>query len=97
MADRESERLKHAAGVSPSDFAGLGLQFVLAILLFLFAGKWVDARLGTEPVFLIVGTFVGAAAGFYSMYRKVTDATRRDNARRETAARDAADREENGR
>jgi F0F1-type ATP synthase assembly protein I len=74
VADRKSG----AAGFSPGDFAGVGIQFVLAILLFLFVGKWIDARLGTAPVFLIIGTFVGAAGGFYSMYRKVIAATRQD-------------------
>ena len=39
-------------GSSTSDTAGLagmGVQFLVAILLFLFLGKWLDARLGTAP------------------------------------------------
>ncbi len=56
---------------SPGAFAGLGIQFVLAILLFLFVGKWLDQKLGTSPWLLIVGTFLGASAGFYSMYRRL--------------------------
>jgi F0F1-type ATP synthase assembly protein I len=40
-------------------------------LLFLWIGKWLDGKLGTAPWLLIVGAFVGAAAGFYSLYRKV--------------------------
>ena len=54
------------------EFAGLGFQFVAAILLFLYLGKWLDAKFGTAPYLLILGTFVGAAGGFYSMYRKLT-------------------------
>lgn len=73
-----AERKIQATGFSAGDFAGVGVQFAVAILLFLFLGKWADARLGTAPVFLILGTFVGAASGFYSMYRKVTAATRRE-------------------
>lgn len=61
---------------SAGEFAGVGVQFAVAILAFLFLGRWVDSRLGTAPVFLIVGAFVGAAGGFYSMYRKVSAATR---------------------
>ena len=34
---------------------GVGLQFAAAIVLFLFAGKWVDSKLGTEPWFLLLG------------------------------------------
>ena len=56
---------------SASEFAGIGLQFALSIVLFVFVGEWVDSRLGTGPVFLIVGAFVGAGGGFYSMYRKL--------------------------
>lgn len=80
MADLKAGREAAPTGFSASDFAGVGIQFALAILLFLFVGRWVDARLGTAPVFLIAGTFVGAAGGFYSMYRKVTAATRAEQA-----------------
>jgi len=53
------------------DMAGLGIQFAAAILLFLYAGKWLDAHLGTAPLFLILGVFLGAGGSFYSMYRKL--------------------------
>jgi F0F1-type ATP synthase assembly protein I len=69
-------------GSSGADFAGLGIQFVAAILVFLFAGQWVDKRLGTDGLFTIVGVFVGAGAAFYNMYRKVTAAQRRDDEER---------------
>ncbi len=59
-------------------YAGLGLQFALSILLFLYAGQWVDKKLGTSPAFLVVGVFVGAGAAFYSMYRTLMSAQRRD-------------------
>ncbi len=72
MVDQKAGPTAFSAG----DFAGVGVQFVAAILVFLFLGRWVDGRLGTAPVFLLLGTFVGAAGGFYSMYRKVTAATR---------------------
>lgn len=54
------------------EFAGLGIQFVVAILLFLYLGKWLDAKLGTAPWLLVTGVFVGAGASFYGMYRKLT-------------------------
>jgi ATP synthase protein I len=56
---------------SASEFAGIGLQFAVSILLFVFAGQWLDRRLGTGPVFLILGVFLGAGGAFYSMYRKL--------------------------
>lgn len=49
-------------------FMGLGLTWALSVLLFLGIGAWVDSKLGTAPILLIVGAFVGAGAGFYSLY-----------------------------
>ncbi|MEO7083766.1 MAG: AtpZ/AtpI family protein [Gemmatimonadaceae bacterium] len=64
--------------VSGAEFAGIGVQFALAILVFVFAGVWLDKRLGSTPWFTLIGVFVGAAGGFYSMYRKITASQRRD-------------------
>ncbi len=62
-----------------SAYLGFGMQFVAALLLFLFLGQWLDRRLGTSPVFLILGVFVGAGGAIYSMYRKLmADQKRRE-------------------
>lgn len=50
-------------------YAGLGLQFAMAIGLFLWLGWKADGWLGTTPLLTLVGAFVGGAAGFYSIYR----------------------------
>jgi F0F1-type ATP synthase assembly protein I len=62
--------------------AGLGLAFALSIVLFLLAGQWIDRKLGTEPLFLIVFVFTGAGASFYSIYRKLVEQQRRDDEQR---------------
>jgi F0F1-type ATP synthase assembly protein I len=49
-------------------FMGLGLAWALSVLLFLLIGAWVDSKLGTSPFLLILGAFIGAGAGFYSLY-----------------------------
>lgn len=77
-ADSTGPRKAPGRTVSPSSFAGLGLQLAVSIILFLYLGKWVDGKLGTAPVFLIIGVFLGAAAGFYSMIRALTAAQRGD-------------------
>lgn len=58
--------------VSPTELAGFGVQFVVAVLLFLYLGRWLDGKLHTAPLLLIVGAFVGAAASFYSLIHKLT-------------------------
>jgi len=37
---------------------------------------WLDRKLGTSPFMLILGVFVGAGAGFYSLYRALTTTQR---------------------
>jgi hypothetical protein len=66
-------------GPTPASFAGAGIQCVLAILLFLYVGKWLDAMVGTAPWLLMVGVFVGAGAGFYSFYRRIMASSRERN------------------
>ena len=69
---REQPKPTGDAGVlSGAQFAGIGIQFAASILLFLYAGQWLDRKLGTSPWLLIAGVFLGAGASFYSMYRKL--------------------------
>lgn len=70
-------------------YMGLGLQFGGSILLFLWIGQWVDRKLGTNGIFVLVGVFVGAGAAFYSMYRSLMADQRREEA--ETARQKAED------
>jgi hypothetical protein len=74
--------------------AGAGLQFAVSLLLFVLLGQWLDRRLGTAPVFLFGFVFVGGAASFYSMYRQLMAAQRREAAW--NAARAAAGRPTDG-
>jgi ATP synthase protein I len=67
------ERLRGPSfsGGGAGKYAGFGVQFAGAILLFLYAGNWMDGKLGTAPLFLIGGVFLGAGLSFYSIYRRV--------------------------
>lgn len=65
-------------GLGGTELAGLGIQFAATILVFLYIGQWLDRRLGTAPWLLIAGVLLGAGASFYSMYRKLMTAQRRD-------------------
>ena len=64
-----SERTRIYREVGP--YLGIGIEFVAAILLCLFAGRWLDSRFGTDPTFMLVGAFVGATAGFVAFIRTV--------------------------
>ena len=51
--------------------AGHGITIAASTALFAWLGSWLDDRLGTRPLFVILGAFLGFSAGFYSMYRRL--------------------------
>ena len=53
------------------EVAGAGFQFAVVVVLSVLAGIWIDEKLGTSPWILIVLVFLGAALGFYSLYRNL--------------------------
>ena len=69
-------------GPKGGDFAAIGLQFAVSIILFLFIGQWLDRKLGTGPWLVIVSVFAGAGLSFYTMYRKLKAIQARDDAAR---------------
>jgi F0F1-type ATP synthase assembly protein I len=85
MADQERHQRRGRPGSSPGlsgagsagSFAGLGIQLAISILLFLYLGQWLDKKLGTEPLLLILGVFIGAALGIYNMYHALTAAQKK--------------------
>ena len=84
LEQRDLHTNKNSQIGSAGEFAGVGLQFTGAILLFLFAGRWLDDRLDTSPWFVILGVFVGFGLGFFSIYRQMVIIPReRERARRE--------------
>lgn len=82
MEDEKRPQPSSKKSLSGADFAGVGMQFAVAIIVFLFVGQWLDKRLGTNGLFTIAGVFVGGGAAFYNMYRKITAAQRRDDEER---------------
>jgi F0F1-type ATP synthase assembly protein I len=75
--NRGENRPSRGSPVSGAELAGIGAQFALTILVFVYAGIWLDRRLGTSPWLLLTCVFLGAGGGIYSMYRRVT-ASQRD-------------------
>jgi F0F1-type ATP synthase assembly protein I len=82
MEDGKRSQQSSKKGLSGADFAGVGIQFAVAIIVFLFAGQWLDKRLGTNGLFTIAGVFIGGGAAFYSMYRKISAAQKQDDEER---------------
>lgn len=49
--------------------AGVGFFISGAILLGVAAGFWLDSKLGTAPVLVIVGLLLGVGTAVYGVYR----------------------------
>ena len=71
---------------SASAYAGMGLQFALSILLFVWLGQWLDRKLGTDPWLLLLGAFLGAGAGFAAIYRRLTSDLKREEEEKQRSA-----------
>lgn len=65
-------------GQDPAQLAGIGIQFAVVLVAFLFLGKWLDDRLGTEPWLLMAGVFVGFGLSVFWMYRRLVLGDRED-------------------
>jgi F0F1-type ATP synthase assembly protein I len=84
----DSGRKSADPGVSVGQFAGAGVQFSVMVILSVFAGIWLDRKVGTSPWLLIVTIFAGTALGFYSLYRNLMKGTRLADRRKDHERRD---------
>ncbi len=48
---------------------GMGFFIGACILLGIIAGIWLDGKLNTEPVFVIIGMVLGIIVAFYGVYQ----------------------------
>lgn len=44
-----------------------GVTMAAALLLGFYGGRWLDRRLGTEPIFMLVGLLLGVGLAFKSL------------------------------
>ncbi|AUX47910.1 hypothetical protein SOCE26_094360 [Sorangium cellulosum] len=50
-------------------YGTVGLEVVLSILIGLFVGRWLDAKLGTDPYLSVLWFFFGLGAAGKAVYR----------------------------
>lgn len=68
---RRREERKRADIPGAAEYAGVGIQFAATLLLFLFAGRWLDRKLGTDPWLLMLGVLLGFGLSLYSIYTRL--------------------------
>ncbi|RXK87744.1 AtpZ/AtpI family protein [Chlorobaculum sp. 24CR] len=77
--DRDEERFVDKFGESVramSDYFGLGLQIAASFAFFVFIGYWADSRLGTSPLFFLVGVLLGMVGMVLVLIKTVQKANR---------------------
>ena len=67
--EKKRPHLWGIGGLPPAYDIGLrwGLTLAIAVLIGFFAGRWLDLKLGTTPLFLLIGIFWGVGGAFYSL------------------------------
>jgi F0F1-type ATP synthase assembly protein I len=63
-------------GPTGADMAGVGIYFAGAALLPILGGVALDGWFHSSPVFVLIGLFVGLAAGGAAIWLKVREFTR---------------------
>jgi ATP synthase protein I len=53
-------------------FSEIGLSLLVTTLIGVLVGRWVDAQLGTLPLFVILGFLAGAGSGTVMIIRLVS-------------------------
>jgi F0F1-type ATP synthase assembly protein I len=73
-------------------FLTLGLQLAIAVVVFLFLGRWLDQKFGTTPWLTLAGAAIGIAGGLIKFLRTALrlgkDADREMHKRREKGTRE---------
>ncbi len=60
-----------------------GATSIVSMLLGFFGGQWIDNKLGTFPIFLIVGIFLGIALTFKSLMTELKMLNKQEEIMRE--------------
>ena len=84
MASRGTQGIGESAAAYR--YTGLGLQFAATIGVFGYGGFWLDEKLGTLPLLLIIGVFLGFALGTFSLVKRLPPNSKRSDPTRDSTS-----------
>ena len=56
---------------SVGPYLGLGTQLAASIILMFFLGRWLDTKLNSTPLLVLICSFIGGFAGIYNFIKTV--------------------------
>ena len=54
-------------------YMNLGVQIAVSVSLGALLGWWLDGKFDTEPIMILIFSFIGIIVGFYSFFKTVFD------------------------
>lgn len=79
--DKKNESLQSQVTSAYSklgEYIGLGLQIALSFAFFVFIGYWVDGKLGTTPIFLLVGVAMAMTGMILLLLKTAANANKKN-------------------
>lgn len=55
---------------------GVGFFVGVSIIMGVLTGRWLDSKMNSEPICVIVGLILGVIVAFYGVYRMILPVTR---------------------
>ena len=86
----KSDWIKAFANISQ-----IGINMFVTIMLCFFIGKWIDDKLGTNAIFLIIFMFLGVASAFRNLYVLVIKQYKLDEENQKNLTKQEKDENEN--
>lgn len=59
----------------------IGISMAMPIFLGVYGGNWIDQRVGTKGIFLLIGVLLGTGTSFMNLY-KIAISKSKDNKKR---------------
>ncbi len=74
LVDKDKKKFYKSLGVLSS----IGISVVLAIIIGVLIGRWLDGLFGTSPWFFFIFLFIGIVAGFRNIFVIVSREVKED-------------------
>lgn len=68
---------KYYRDVAP--YLGSGMQLAVTVVAFFFIGRWIDSKMNSDPLWMLVSAFLGIALGLYAFIKTVLGADKKRN------------------